>query len=44
MRQAAELIYTIFEETSPHVTEIEKVPENFPLSQTQITVNFLHFT
>jgi hypothetical protein len=44
MRKAAELIYTILEEKSPHVTEIEKVPENIPLSQTQITVNiFLIF-
>lgn len=38
MRKAAELIYTILEEKSPHVTEIEKVPENIPLLQTQITV------
>ena len=42
MRKAAELIYTILEEKSPHVTEIEKVPENIPLSQTQITVNLFH--
>lgn len=38
MKKAAELIYTILEEKSPHVTEIEKMPENIPLSQTHITV------
>ncbi len=38
IKKAAELIYTILEEKSPHVTEIEKVPEAIPLLETQITV------
>lgn len=43
MKKAAELIYTILEEKSPHVSEIEKVPENIPLSQTNITVMIFNF-